>query len=135
LRLRTPQLWTARQRRAILILLAAVVLYLTLRLIRNPVYVSDPQPRGGPRAAELADRIDPNTADVAMLAALPMIGQRRAEDIVAYRERFAAQNPGKPAFTRLEDLLRIHGFGTAMIEHLRPYLIFPRASPATTRAQ
>jgi hypothetical protein len=134
LRLRTPQLWTARQRRAILILLAAVVLYLTLRLIRNPVYVSDPQPRDGPRAAELADRIDPNTADVAMLAALPMIGQRRAEDIVAYRERFAAQNPGKPAFTRLEDLLRIHGFGTAMIEHLRPYLIFPRASPATTRA-
>ena len=134
MRLRTPQLWTARQRRAILILLAAVVLYLTLRLIRNPVYVSDPQPRDGPRAAELADRIDPNTADVAMLAALPMIGQRRAEDIVAYRERFAAQNPGKPAFTRLEDLLRIHGFGTAMIEHLRPYLIFPRASPATTRA-
>ena len=132
--MRPPQLWTARQRRAILILLAAVLLYLGLRLIRNPVYVSDPQPRDGPRAAELADRIDPNTADVATLAALPMIGQRRAEDIVAYRERFAAQNPGKPAFTRLEDLLRIHGFGTAMIEHLRPYLIFPRASPATTRA-
>ena len=135
MRLRTPQLWTARQRRAILILLAAVLLYLTVRLIRNPVYVSDPQPRDGPRAAELADRIDPNTADVAMLAALPMIGQRRAEDIVAYREQFAAQNPGKPAFTRVEDLLRIRGFGTAMIEHLRPYLIFPRASPATTRAQ
>jgi len=132
--MRPPQLWTARQRRAILILLAAVLLYLGLRLIRNPVYVSDPQPRDGPRAAELADRIDPNTADVATLAALPMIGQRRAEDIVAYRERFAAQNPGKSAFTRLEDLLRIHGFGTAMIEHLRPYLIFPRASPATTRA-
>ena len=136
MRLRTPQLWTARQRRAIVILVAAILIYLTIRLIRNPLYVSDPQPRDGPRAAELADRVDPNTADVSTLAALPMIGQRRAEDIVEYRERFAAQNPGQVAFGRLEDLLRIRGFGTAMIEHLRPYLIFPATAtaPATSRA-
>ena len=136
MRLRTPELWTAPQRRAIVILLAAILIYLTIRLIRNPTYVSDPQPRDGPRAAELADRIDPNTADVATLAALPMIGQRRAEDIVEYRDRFATRNPGKPAFTRVEDLLRISGFGTAMIEHLRPYLIFPATAtaPATRRS-
>lgn len=130
MRLRTPQLWTAGQRRAIVILLAAILIYLTIRLIRNPVYVSDPQPRDGPRAAELADRIDPNTADVATLAALPMIGQRRAQDIVEYRERFMAQNPGRRAFTRVEDLLRIRGFGTAMIEHVRPYLVFSRQDPS-----
>jgi hypothetical protein len=128
--MRAPELWTAKQRRAIVILLAAILIYLTIRLIRNPVYVADPQPRDGPRAAELADRIDPNTADVATLAALPMIGQRRAQDIVEYRERFVAQNPGKRAFTRVEDLLRIKGFGTAMIEHVRPYLTFPREQPA-----
>ena len=128
-RLRTPGLWTPRQRRAIVILLAGVLIYLTIRLIRNPVYVSDPQPRDPPRALELADRIDPNTADVATLAALPMIGQRRAQDIVDYRERFAAQNPGRPAFTRVEDLVRIRGFGGAMIEHVRPYLTFPKPQP------
>ena len=129
MRLRTPELWTARQRRAIVILLIGILTYLAIRLVRNPIYVADPQPRDGPRAAELADKIDPNTADVATLAALPMIGQRRAQDIVAYRERFVAQNPNRPAFTRVEDLLRIRGFGSAMIEHVRPYLTFPRERP------
>ncbi len=128
-----PRLWTARQRAVIIALLAVVLVYLAVRLIRNPVYVSDPQPRDPPRALELADKIDPNTADVATLAALPMIGERRARDIVEYRERFVAQNPGKLAFTRLEDLLRIKGFGPAMIEHVRPYLTFPSKPPATTR--
>jgi competence ComEA-like helix-hairpin-helix protein len=132
-RLRVPQLWTGRQRRAIVILLACALIYLTIRLIRNPVYVSDPQPRDPPRALELADKIDPNTADVATLAALPMIGQRRAQDIVDYRERYVAQNPGKLPFTRVEDLVRIKGFGSAMIEHVRPYLTFPRQSPTTQR--
>ena len=129
--MRPPQLWTAKQRRAIGILFAGVLIYLAIRLIRNPVYVSDPQPRDPPRAVELADRIDPNTADVATLAALPMIGQRRAQDIVDYRERYVVQNPGKPAFTRVEDLVRIKGFGGAMIEHVRPYLTFPKQPPTT----
>jgi hypothetical protein len=132
-RLRVPQLWTVRQRRAIGILLAGALIYLAIRLIRNPVYVSDPQPRDPPRALELADKIDPNTADVATLAALPMIGQRRAQDIVDYREQFVARNPGNVAFTRVEDLVRIKGFGSAMIEHVRPYLTFPRQSPTTQR--
>ena len=130
--MRTPELWTARQRRAIVILLAAVLGYLTIRLIRNPIDVADPQPRDGPRAAELADQIDPNTADVATLAALPMIGPRRAQDIVEYRERRTAANPGTPAFTRVEDLLRIRGFGSAMIEHVRPFLTFPRPNESPT---
>jgi DNA uptake protein ComE-like DNA-binding protein len=108
-----------------------VLIYLAIRLIRNPGYVSDPQPGDPPRAAELADRIDPNTADVATLAALPTIGHRRAQDIVDYRERFVAQNPGKVAFTRVEDMVRIKGFGIAMIEHVRPYLTFPKQPPTT----
>ena len=127
-----PRLWTVRQRAVIIVLLSIILLYLTVRLIVNRVYVSDPQPRDPPRALELADKIDPNTADVATLAALPMIGERRARDIVEHRERFVAQSPGKLAFTRLEDLLRIKGFGPAMIEHVRPYLTFPR-QPATTQ--
>jgi DNA uptake protein ComE-like DNA-binding protein len=61
-----------------------------------------------------------------------MIGQSRANDIVAYRDRVAAQNPGKPAFARIEDLYNIKGFGPAMIEHVRPYLVFPKRNVATT---
>jgi hypothetical protein len=122
--------WTAKQRRVLIVLLSVLLVYLTIRLIRNPMDVSDPQPRHPPRATELADRIDPNTADWQTLAALPMIGEKRAREIIAYRERYVAQNPGEIAFTRLEDLMRIKGFGHSMIAHMEPYLTFP--APATT---
>jgi DNA uptake protein ComE-like DNA-binding protein len=115
-------------------LLSFIFVYLLIRLIGNPTYVSDPQPRQGARAAEVEDRIDPNTADWSTLAALPQIGERRARDIVAYRERFAAENPGKPAFTRPEDFYRVRGFGTAMVQLMAPYLIFPTSQPSTQRA-
>jgi DNA uptake protein ComE-like DNA-binding protein len=130
-RRRAPWVWTAPQRGVIVFLLVAMLVYLAARYLRNPMFVSDPQPRDPPRAVELADRIDPNTADWQTLAALPMIGQKRARDIIAYRERFAAQNPGKPAFSRIEDLYRVRGFGVSMVEHMRPYLTFPRRSPTS----
>jgi hypothetical protein len=120
-------------RRGVLIaLLSFIFLYLVFRLILNPSYVSDPQPHEGPRAGEVENRIDPNTADWSTLAALPQIGEKRARDIVAYREQFVAQNPGKVAFTRPEDLYRIRGFGLAMVSLIEPYLIFPKQSTTTT---
>jgi hypothetical protein len=112
-------------------LLSLLLVWLLVRWWLNPVYVSDPQPRDPPRALELADRIDLNTADEQMLSALPMIGPRRARDIVAYRQRFTRDNPGQPAFARLEDLYRIRGFGPAIVAQLQPYLIFPRRTPTT----
>lgn len=124
-------LWTARQRGVLIALLAGLVLFLSVRFLRNPVYVSDPQPRDPPRVLELADRIDPNAADWQTLAALPMIGEKRAREVIAYRERFVAQNPGKVAFTRIEDLYRIKGFGPSMVAHVRPYLVFPNRPPTT----
>ena len=105
--------------------------YLAIRWWLNPMYVSDPQPRDPPRAIELADRIDPNTADAATLAALPMIGEKRARDIVGYRERFLKDNPGKVAFQRPQDLYRIRGFGVAIVAQIQPYLLFPDKAPAT----
>jgi hypothetical protein len=129
----TGGLWTAPQRGVIIILLAAMLVFLAIRLTRNPVYVPDPQPRDPPRAHELADRIDPNTADWTLLAALPMIGEKRARDIVAYREGHAQHHPGEPAFRRIEDLMRIKGFGTAMIGHLRPYLVFGAPHPPASQ--
>ena len=61
-------------------------------------------PDGTPSASQEAGRIDLNTADAAQLMTLPGIGQRRAEDILAYRSLH-----GK--FTSVEELKQISGIG------------------------
>jgi len=70
--------WTLPQRRVLLALLAVLLPVLAIRYACNPAYVADPQPPYPSRYEELADRIDPNTADLATLSALPTIGERRA---------------------------------------------------------
>ena len=124
--------WTLPQRRALLLLLVVLLVFLAVRYAFNPVYVSDPQPERPARFDELADRIDPNTADWTMLAALPGIGEKRARDIVAYREEARRESPDRVVFARPEDLLRIKGIGLAMMEGIRPHLTFP--PPTTTRS-
>ncbi len=126
-------LWTSSQRRVLIAGLCVLLAFLAVQLLFRPLYVSDPQPDQPARFDELADRIDPNTADVSTLSALPMIGPKRAADIVRYREAFLAENPGAKAFDKPEDLLRIHGIGAAMLASVRPYLILPSDNrPATT---
>lgn len=124
--------WTASQRRALLALLAGLFVLLAVRYALNPTYVSDPQPAVPARFAELADRIDPNVADWQTLASLPAIGEKRAKQIVAFREAYAAQHAGRPAFRRADDLQLVRGIGPAISETLRPYLIFPQSSASTT---
>jgi hypothetical protein len=127
-----PQVWTASQRRVVLGIVVALLAYLTFQLWRSPIDVDDPQPPHGARYAELQDRIDPNVADSATLAALPSLGEKRAKEIVAYRESFAKLTPGKPAFTNARDLLRVRGIGTSIVTNLEPYLIFPQQTSAAT---
>ena len=127
-----PQVWTASQRRVVLGIVVALLVYLAFQFWRNPVDVDDPQPPHGARYADLQDRIDPNAADAATLSALPSLGEKRAKEIVAYRETFAKLNPGKQAFTNPRDLLRVKGIGTSIVTNLEPYLIFPQQTPATT---
>jgi DNA uptake protein ComE-like DNA-binding protein len=114
------------------VLLVGLFVFLAVRYALNPVYVSDPQPAVPARFAELADRIDPNVADWQTLAALPALGEVRARQIVAFREAYAAQHPGRPAFRRADDLQLVRGIGPAISDTLRPYWIFPEAG-ATTR--
>jgi competence protein ComEA len=123
-------MWTYGQRVALLTIVAALLLFLAIRYLLNPVYVSNPQPAVPSRAGELVDRIDPNTADVATLAALPTLGEKRAKLIVDYREARRARNPDLIVFERLEDLLRIKGIGAATIDQMRPYLEFPPTRPS-----
>ncbi len=133
LRNRPGFLWTASQRRVLITGLCVLLAFLAFQLWLRPFYISDPQPDQPARFDELADRIDPNIADVATLSALPMIGPKRAADIVRYRKAFLADHPGAMAFEKPEDLLRIDGIGAATLASLRPYLILPSEHrPAAT---
>ena len=125
--------WTLPQRRALLLLLSLFFLALIVRLGLNRVFVPA---RGGPgeRAGELASRLDPNSADWQALAAVPNLGEKRAKDIVSYRDRVRGVKPGAVVFRTVYDLRVIRGIGPAMVEKLRPYLIFPGESPASLPA-
>jgi hypothetical protein len=126
-----PLTWSAPQRRVLLVLLSLLCLGLGIRYTCNPVYVSDPPPERAPRYADLADKVDPNTADWQTLAVLPAIGESRAKEIIAYRERKRAEDPNQIVFDAPGDLLYVHGIGPALIEAMKPYLSFPTTQPET----
>lgn len=60
------------------------------------------------------EMININTAAQADLERLPGIGEVRARAIVAYREE-------NGPFLTLDDLLRVSGIGSGILEGLRPY--------------
>ena len=122
--------WSPAQRGVLIAFVLIVATFLLLLLARDRMYVSNPPPAHGERFDELADRIDPNTATWQELAVLPQIGEMRAKEIVAFRETAVARRPNTMPFTRPQDLMRVKGIGPAMIETLRPHLIFPTTTPA-----
>jgi hypothetical protein len=125
--------WTAPQRRALLAILTLLCLGLGIRYACNPTFVSDPQPERPARYGDLADRVDPNTADLNTLTAIPNLGEKRAEAIIEFRQIRARQHPDEPVFRVVEDLMAVRGIGPAMVDNLKPYLIFP-PRPTATRA-
>ncbi|MEG2454815.1 MAG: ComEA family DNA-binding protein [Oscillospiraceae bacterium] len=56
-----------------------------------------------------------NTASAGELTALPAIGEKRAQDIVTYREK-------NGSFARKEDLTDVPGIGQATLEGLLNYI-------------
>ncbi len=118
-------LWTAAQRRTVLSLSAILLLFLAILNWQQPVSLSDPATQSALRSDEIADRLDPNTADAAALAAIPNVGEKRAAEIVDYREEFFRQHPNQTAYKTLDDLLRLKGFGVATVANLSPFLCFP----------
>jgi DNA uptake protein ComE-like DNA-binding protein len=132
---RREHLWTANQRVALIAITVILLVFIVVLYVRNPSYVSNPQPDEPPRAAELADRIDPNTADLTTLSALPLLGEKRAKAIIDYREHYHSLKPDEVVYQRPEDLMRVRGIGVNMVDQLRPFLIFRRTQPsATTRS-
>jgi DNA uptake protein ComE-like DNA-binding protein len=89
--------WSLRQRRVILAFVVVLLGYLAIQYWREPVDVPDPPLATGARADELANRLNPNTASASMLAAIPQMGEKRAKEIVEYREEFQRGYPGPHA--------------------------------------
>ena len=123
--------WTTRQRLALSLLILLILTYLLLRYQFAPTRIDNPQPLESPRASELQDKLDPNTATLSDLSALPNLGPAMARRILDDREQFQKQHPNEPAYKSLNDLQRIKGIGPATLENLRPYLQFPTTTQPT----
>jgi Helix-hairpin-helix motif len=121
----SPMLWNAGQRRTLIILLLIFGAYLTYRYFANPQFVPESFDADGPRHAELLSQVDPNTADWQTLAAIPNLGEKRAQAIVAYREKQASKVADGIVFKSVDDLRAIRGIGPATAQNLKPYLLFP----------
>ncbi len=57
-----------------------------------------------------------NTATVEELDKLPGIGEAKAQDIIAYREKHGD-------FLIIEDIMNVPGIGTSLFEKIMPYII------------
>lgn len=119
-------IWTKRQRMVLGVAVLALAAVFWVRALRQPARVNNPPPAVGELAGDLATRIDPNTADWPAWVALPLIGEKRAKEIVAFREAWLAEHPGETPFEKLEDLMRMKGIGKETIIKLEPYLLLPK---------
>jgi competence protein ComEA len=69
--------------------------------------------------------VELNSASADQLCTLPGIGPKKAEAIIAFRE--------KQPFTRVTQLLRVRGIGMRTLERLRPHIyVGPPARPASS---
>ena len=95
-------------------------------LLGAALVVPRPVEAAGRRAAvQYVGRVNLNEASAAQLEALPGVGQKAAQKILAYRE--------KRRFARLEDLVKVKGFGKKRFLLLRPHLTLE--GPSTFRAE
>ncbi|MBV8779880.1 MAG: helix-hairpin-helix domain-containing protein [Phycisphaerae bacterium] len=78
----------------------------------------------GPRAAEIEDQFDLNTATVNELSAIPRLGTIKAQAIVDYRQTmFRTEHRG---FLSVDELHRVKGFGPATLDLIRPFVYVRR---------
>lgn len=81
----------------------------------SPAETNPAEPGPTPSEDPLAEKININTADAATLDLLPGIGEKRAQDIIDYR------NTHGP-FRIPEDLTRVSGIGEGILEGLIDYI-------------
>jgi competence protein ComEA len=113
------------QLRGVIALLAILLAILLTRLLLNTQTIPTSTTAPAPNATHLADKIDPNTATRAELAAIPDLGERRAAAIIDFRQKFTTRHPGEKTFQKLFDIEQVPGVGPATAENMQPYLQFP----------
>ncbi|MBF5041911.1 helix-hairpin-helix domain-containing protein [Aggregicoccus sp. 17bor-14] len=77
------------------------------------------------RAVQYVGQVNLNEASATQLDALPGVGEKAAQSIVAYRE--------KRRFGRVEELVKVKGFGKKRFLLLRPHLTLE--GPSTFRVE
>lgn len=60
-------------------------------------------------------KVNLNTATLHQLTELPGIGEKRAEDILAYRMEHGS-------FSKIEDIMKVSGIGRGIFSEIKPYL-------------
>ena len=75
-----------------------------------------PAEESHPDSAVPGEVIDVNTADAYELQRLPGIGEKRAQDIIAYREEHGP-------FRTVDELTEVSGIGPVILEGLREYAV------------
>jgi competence protein ComEA len=95
-------------------IICAVIMIISVNHALGAEKAAEAQAASQPEAAVIAaEKIDINQADVSMLATLPGIGPKTAENIDSYRQ---ANGP----FKSLDDLLNVRGIGPAKLEKIKP---------------
>ncbi len=77
------------------------------------------------RVESVREKIDPNTASIASLRRLPLIGPAKAEAIVTYRK--AHRNDRCCVFNSEEDLKKVPGIGPVIVRRVKRYLSVKQA--------
>ena len=82
----------------------------------DPVYTESAESDPPEELSGPTDPVDINTAGVEELTTLPGIGEKRALDIIAYREEHGD-------FDYVEDLILVPGIGESIVEELLEYAV------------
>ena len=80
-------------------------------------------PPSSPPGLTADGRVILNTADAGVLTRLPRVGKKRAQAIVALRERLGR-------FRRPTDLLRVRGIGVKTLRKMLPHLVLDPPEPS-----
>jgi hypothetical protein len=115
---------TPRQRAGLTALLLMWAGALILAMMLRPTTIG-PSPEVGSRARELVVGIDPNTAPIEDLVAVPHLGERRARAIIETRERLLRESPDRVPFRTPADMELVPGIGPVLSESMAPYFRFP----------
>ena len=115
--------WSRADCKALLVLLIIWCIILVYRFTIRDVELSARLGRNYSRVRLVNEKIDPNTASVASLRRLPMIGPAKAKQIVSYRQKH--QSEKRPVFGCPDDLQKVQGIGPEIVKRISRYLRFP----------